>query len=85
MQADVERFLARLFADTEFRERFLADPAQTARENGLSAEECAAVTLIPARDLRTAARSYDRKRTLKARHKSSGVRDRLLRLLRVRN
>ena len=62
MQADVERFLARLLTDRGFRERFLAAPSDVARHEGLTPEEAEAVARIPARGLRTAARSYQHKR-----------------------
>jgi pantoate kinase len=65
MQADVERFLARLLTDPGLRERFLADRAQVAREAGLSPEEAQAVARMPSQDLRTAARSYQHKRDAK--------------------
>jgi pantoate kinase len=65
MQADVERFLARLLTDPAFRERFLAEPAAVASQAGLSPEETQAVAAIPAQDLRTAARSYQHKRDSK--------------------
>ena len=67
MQADVERFLARLLTDREFRERFLAAPADVARNEGLSPEEAEAVARMPARGLRTAGRSYQHKRASSAR------------------
>jgi hypothetical protein len=67
MQADVERLLARLLTDRGFRERFLAAPADVARNEGLSPEEAEAVARMPARDLRTAARSYQHKRESSAR------------------
>jgi len=62
MQADVERFLARLLTDRGFRERFLAAPADVARSEGLTPEEAEAVARMPARAIRTAARSYQHKR-----------------------
>jgi hypothetical protein len=62
MQADVERLLARLLTDRGFRERFLAQPADVARQEGLSPEEAKAVAELPSQDLRTAARSYEHKR-----------------------
>jgi hypothetical protein len=68
MQADVERFLARLLTDRGFRERFLADPDDVARQEGLSPEEAEAVAKVPSQDLRTAAQSYKHKRDSNARH-----------------
>lgn len=67
MQVDVERFLARLLTDREFRERFLAAPVDVARSEGLSPEEAEAVARMPSRGLRTAARSYQHKRESSAR------------------
>jgi hypothetical protein len=71
MQADVERLLARLLTDRALRERFLADPADVAREEGLSPEEAEAVALMPAQDLCTAARSYQHKREANARQRGA--------------
>ena len=65
MQADVERFLARLLTDRAFRERFLADPAGVASQEGLSPEEAQSIAAMPVQDLRTAARSYQHKRDSK--------------------
>ena len=65
MQAHLERFLARLLTDGAFRERFLADPVDVARQQGLTAEEAQAVAAMPVQDLRTAARSYQHKRDSK--------------------
>jgi hypothetical protein len=62
MQADVERFLARLLTDPGLRERFLADRAGVAKEAGLSPEEAEAMARMRSQDLRTAARSYQHKR-----------------------
>ena len=84
MQADVERFLALLFADAGLRQRFLDGPVKTAREFGLSPEESCSLASIPAQDLQTASRSFERKRWLKARHSTSGLGGWLSRLLRFR-
>jgi hypothetical protein len=65
VQADVERFLARLMTERELRDRFLADAIEVAKQEGLSAEEADAVARIPIADLLTAARSYDHKRGAK--------------------
>jgi hypothetical protein len=62
MQGRLEHFMARLFTDRAFRERFLADPAGIGTREGLSADECRAVVAMPATDLATAARSYEYKR-----------------------
>jgi hypothetical protein len=66
MQADVERFLARLLTDPGLRERFLADRAGVAKDAGLSPEEADAMARMPSQDLRIAARSYQHKRNSKA-------------------
>jgi hypothetical protein len=62
MQADVERLLARLLTDGALLERFLADPATVARQEGLSPPEADAVARMPAPGLRAAARSFQHKR-----------------------
>jgi hypothetical protein len=62
MQADVERFLARLLTDRDLRERFLADRASVAKDAGLSPEEVEGMARMPPQNLRTAARSYQHKR-----------------------
>jgi hypothetical protein len=62
VQAEVERFLARLLTDPELRERFFADPAGVATQEGLSQTEASAMAAMPAQDLRIAARSYAHKR-----------------------
>jgi hypothetical protein len=67
MQTDVERLMARLLTDRALRERFVADPAAVARDNGLSPPEAEAIARMPAADLRTAARSYELKRAAKGR------------------
>jgi hypothetical protein len=71
MQIDIERLLARLLTDRAFRERFLADPAEVSRQEGLSPEEAKAAARIPAQDLRTAARSYQHKREANARQRGA--------------
>jgi hypothetical protein len=70
MQADVERFLARLLTDRAFRERFLADRASVTMEAGLSPDEAEAMARMPSQDLRTAARSYQHKRDSKVQSRS---------------
>ncbi len=74
MQADVERLLARLLTDAALLERFLADPAGVARQEGLSPQEADAVARMPASGLRAAARSYRHKRAASTKR---GVRKRL--------
>jgi hypothetical protein len=56
-----EAFLARLYADTAARERFLADPRGEARRAGLGPAEAAALDRIDLDDLALAAVSYARK------------------------
>jgi hypothetical protein len=65
MQADVERFLARLMTERELRERFVADALAVARQEGLSPQEAEAAARIPKQDLLTAARSFAHKRNAK--------------------
>ena len=65
MQADVERLLARLLTDRQLRDRFVADSRGVAMAEGLSREETEMVAQMPARDLHTAARSYEHKRRAK--------------------
>jgi hypothetical protein len=72
MQADVERLMARLLTDREFRQRFVADPSGVARDEGLSPEEAQAVAQMPIRDLHTAARSYHHKRASNGQHQRRG-------------
>jgi hypothetical protein len=62
MQADVERFLARLLTDPGLRERFLADRIGVAKDAGLSPDEAEGVARMPSQNLRAAARSYQHKR-----------------------
>jgi hypothetical protein len=57
-----ERFLAGLYADDEFRRRFLADPRACAAAAGLAPEEIDALVRIDRTGLELAARSYAAKR-----------------------
>ena len=57
-----ERVLARLLSDAGFRRAFLADPFTVGAQEGLSAEETAALTAMPVQDLETAAWSFACKR-----------------------
>ncbi|HEV2988985.1 MAG TPA: hypothetical protein VG759_11120 [Candidatus Angelobacter sp.] len=68
MQHDVERLLARLYADSHIRERFLMDPEKICAQHGLSPDECRAMAMMLAQDLQTASRSFERKRNLKLHH-----------------
>jgi hypothetical protein len=58
----LERFMARLYTDGEFRKAFVADPAATGMREGLSEDQCRAVAAIPLDQLQRAARSYEHKR-----------------------
>jgi hypothetical protein len=62
MQDRLERFMARLYTDRDFREKFLADPAATGAREGLTADQCRAVAAMPLDHLHRAARSYEHKR-----------------------
>jgi hypothetical protein len=64
---EFEAFLARLYVEEAFRERFLADPLGTARAAGLSEAECEALEKIDREGLVLAARSFARKREKKDR------------------
>jgi hypothetical protein len=75
VQADIERFLARLLTDRAFRERFVADRINVAQQEGLSTAEAQAMAAMPVQDLRTAARSYQHKRDAKV---ARGGRGRLM-------
>lgn len=61
-----EAFLARLYSDEDLRLRFLASPADVARESGLSDGERRAVEAIDRDGLILAAQSYTRKRGRKS-------------------
>ena len=60
-----EAFLAKLYADADFRSGFLADPQGMARTAGLNDEECGALAAIDRTGLEMAAASYARKREKK--------------------
>ena len=62
MQADVERFLARLLTDRDLRERFAVDPLRVGLAEGLGPDDAEMIARMPVQDLRIAGRSYDRKR-----------------------
>ena len=57
-----ETFLARLYSDREFRERFLESPQEVLNAAGLDAQEQRAALEIDQPGLRMAARSYEFKR-----------------------
>jgi len=60
-----ERVLALLLSDAAFRREFLAAPGVVAAQEGLSAEETAALATMPVQDLETAAWSFACKRNSK--------------------
>ncbi len=81
MQSDVERFLARLFADADLRLEFFLNPKRVARQHGLSEKECCAMETVSLSGLRAAAQSYERKRSFKLQHgKNNGLKAWLLHL-----
>jgi len=57
-----ETFLARLYSDREFRERFLDSPHEVINTAGLDEQEQRAALDIDRPGLRMAARSYEFKR-----------------------
>jgi hypothetical protein len=62
MSARLEAFLARIYVETEARERFLADPRTEAAAAKLDADEIEAVVNIDRVGLRMVAESLRRKR-----------------------
>jgi len=60
-----------VLADADFRRRFLADPEGVGAQEGLSAEDSAALAAMPVQDVETAARSFAAKRNGKARARPS--------------
>jgi len=71
MSDRLEQVLARVLADVDFRRRFRADPESVGAQEGLSAEESAALAAMPVQDVETAARSFATKRAGKARARPS--------------
>ncbi|HZN63323.1 MAG TPA: hypothetical protein VFC90_13035 [Planctomycetota bacterium] len=69
-----EGFLARLYVDSAFRARFLADPEGEARRAGLSCGDQAALRAIDRKGLELAAHSYEMKRRQTANGKRNGRR-----------
>jgi hypothetical protein len=57
-----EAYLARLYADTEARQRFLADPHGEVERAGLTPSEAVALLSIDRTGLEMAALSFERKR-----------------------
>ena len=79
MQDRIEGFLARLLTDGKLRRQFHADPEATAKREGLSAEDGAAMAAMPLEDLETAAASFAHKREAKRRHGKRSWIDALMR------
>lgn len=71
--ARLEGFLARLYTDAVFLERFVAQPIEVARVAGLSADQSHAVAAMDVDDLRLAAGGFRSKgaRVVAASHGSS--------------
>jgi hypothetical protein len=59
----LEAFLARLYTDAAFLERFLSDREEEARRGGLTDDERTSVVELDAETLHVAARSFARKRS----------------------
>ncbi len=69
---ELERFLAKLYVDPDARAKFLAAPCEEAARAGLSDDQCRALAKIDRIGLEMAARSFDRKRSLKSRGRRAG-------------
>jgi hypothetical protein len=61
-----EQFLAALYTDDAFRERFFCDPGTTALAAGLSEDDADELARMDMEALRLAARSFEKKRAAKA-------------------
>ena len=57
-----EQFLAALYTDEPFRQRFMRDPRATALGAGLSADDAEELARMDLEALRLAARSFEKKR-----------------------
>jgi len=68
MSPAFEAFLAKIYVDSEARNRFLLDPEQESRRAGLSEAECEAICAIDRAGLEFASASFERKRR---RHRSN--------------
>jgi hypothetical protein len=62
-----EQFLAALYTNDAFRQRFARDPRAAALSAGLSEEDARELAQVDLESLRLAARSYARKRATKRR------------------
>jgi len=69
-----EAFLATLYTDAEARQRFLADPRQTARLAGLDERDVEALAHIDRIGLELAARSFEAKRAAQRPRRSRWLR-----------
>ena len=61
MSAKLEVFLARLYVDAEFRERFLANPRELALQQGLDEGEATSVAAIDKAALKMTAKGLRKK------------------------
>jgi len=61
MSAKLESFLARLYVDDEFRERFLVNPTELALKEGLDEREAISVAAIDKAALKMAAKGLRKK------------------------
>ena len=57
-----EQFLAAIYTDFEFRNRFIAAPRETALAAGLSQDDAEELARMDMESLRLAARNFERKR-----------------------
>ncbi len=69
-----EQFLAALYTDEAFRARFTRDARATALAPGLSSEDADELARMDMEALRLAARSFEKKRAVKKRWPSPGLR-----------
>ena len=63
---DVQHFLALLYTDDAFRERFIADPERVSLDAGFSREEAAKLAALDREALLLTARGFAKKRGAKA-------------------
>ena len=68
---ELEAFLVRIYVDASARAAFKANPRGEASRAGLSEEECASLVTVDWVALEFVARSYARKRLLKARRNNA--------------
>ena len=70
---DVQHFLARLYTDDAFRERFIADPVRVSLDEGFSREEAAKLAAVDGEALELAARGFASKKAKGKRQKAKGI------------